>query len=178
MFINIYNSITQKKHKTRDKLINAIKDVLTSEDGKIELKKLYNEKQNLQKRLSDLIDLKLDNMENKDIYNDKEKEINSRIKVLNEQIEELEYSNKQTKDISKQLKNIEKIIYDEAQQIKEFDDIIFKNLVERIVVGEKDINGNINPDVVRFVLKIGTDYKFSNLSFVTNKKTRIKWERL
>ena len=118
--------------------------------------------------------MKLDDIENKDIYIEKEKEINNRIKVLNEQIEQLEYRNKQNKDISTQLKSIEKIIYEEEQPIKEFDDIKFENLVEKIIIGEKDINGNVNPNIVRFVLKIGTDYKFDNLSFVTNQKARIK----
>ena len=170
MFVKVYNSIIEKKHKTRDKLINAIKETLASEDNNIELNKLHNEKQTLQKRLSNLIDLKLDDIENKDIYIEKEKEINNRIKVLNEQIERLEYRNKQNKDISIQLKSIEKIIYEEEQSIKEFDDIKFENLVEKIIIGEKDINGNVNPNIVRFVLKIGTDYEFDNSSFVTNKK--------
>jgi hypothetical protein len=73
MFIEVYNSITTQKHKTRDKLINAIKETITSEDNKKELSKLYSEVQTLQKRLSNLIDLKLDNIENKDVYNEKEK---------------------------------------------------------------------------------------------------------
>lgn len=144
----------------------------------IELNRLYNEKQSLQKRLSNLIDLKLDDIENKDIYIEKEKEINNRIKVLNEQIKRLEYRNKQNKDISTQLKSIEKIIYEEEQPIKEFDDIKFENLVEKIIIGEKDINGNVNPNIVRFVLKIRTDYKFDNLSFVTNKKAKIIKKRV
>ena len=118
--------------KTRDKLINAIKETLTSEDNNMGLNKLNNEKQTLQKRLSNLIDLKLDDIENKDIYN--EKEINNRIKVLNEKIEQLEYRNKQNKDISTQLKSIEKIIYEEEQEIKEFDDIKFENLVEKVII--------------------------------------------
>ena len=91
MFVKVYNSIIEKKHKTRYKLINAIKETLTSEDSNMELNKLHNEKQTLQKRLSNLIDLKLDDIENKDIYIEKEKENNNRIKVLNEQIEQLEY---------------------------------------------------------------------------------------
>ena len=51
--------------------------------------------------------------------------------------------------------------------------IKFNNLVEKIIVGEKDENGNINSNVIRFVLKIGSEYKFNNLSFVTNKKTGV-----
>ena len=70
------------------------------------MSKLYSEIQTLQKRLSNLIDLKLDNIENKDVYNEKEKEIYNKIKMLNEQIEQLEYNDKQNKDISKRLKDI------------------------------------------------------------------------
>lgn len=90
---------------------------------------------------------------------------------MNEQIEQLEFNDRQNKDISKRLKNIEKIIYEEEQPIEEFDDVKFQNLVEKIIIGEKDIDGNVNPNTIRFVLKIGTDYKFDNLSFVTNKKS-------
>lgn len=118
MFVEVYNSITTQKLKTRDKLINAIKKTITSEDNKKELSKLYNEVQTLQKRLSNLIDLKLDNIENKDVYNDKEKEISDKIKILNEQIEQLEFNDRQNKDISKRLKNIEKIIHEEERPIE------------------------------------------------------------
>lgn len=134
------------------------------------MSKLYGEIQTLQKRLSNLIDLKLDNIENKDVYNEKEKEIYNKIKMLNEQIEQLEYNDKQNKDISKRLKDIEKSINEEEQPMEIFDDVKFENLVEKIIIGEKYRNGNINPNTIRFVLKIGTEYKFKDLSFVPNKK--------
>ena len=122
MFIEVYNSITTQKHKTRDRLIKEIKETITSEDNKKELSKLYSEVQTLQKRLSNLIDLKLDKIENKDVYNEKEEEISNKIKMLNEQIEQLEY-----KDISKRLKDIEKIINEEEQPMEMFDDVKFEN---------------------------------------------------
>ena len=134
MFIEVYNSITTQKHKTRDRLIKAIKETITSEDNKKELSKLYSEVQTLQKRLSNLIALKLDNIENKDIYNEKEKEISNKIKMLND--EQLEYKDKQNKDISKRLKDIEKIINEEEQPMEIFDDVKFENLLEIIIIGE------------------------------------------
>lgn len=171
MFIEVYNSITTQKHKTRDRLIKAIKETITSEDNKKELSKLYSEVQTLQKRLSNLIDLKLDKIENKDVYNEKEEEISNKIKMLNEQIEQLEY-----KDISKRLKDIEKIINEEEQPMEMFDDVKFENLVEKIIIGKQDRDGYINPNTIRFVLKIGTEYKFKDLSFVPNKKYRCSRE--
>lgn len=85
------------------------------------------------------------------------------MKMLNEQIEQLEYNDKQNKDISKRLKGIEKIINEEEQPMEIFDDVKFENLVEKIIIGEKDIDGNSNHNTIRFVLKIGTEYKFKDL---------------
>lgn len=43
---------------------------------------------------------------------------------------------------------------------EKFDREIFDNLVEKIIIGEKDENNNINPNTIRFILKIGTEYKY------------------
>ncbi len=51
-------------------------------------------------------------------------------------------------------------VLDEPKTIKEFDREIFDNLVEKIIIGEKDENNNINPNTIRFILKIGTEYKY------------------
>ena len=55
IFIQIYNSIIEKKHKTKDKLLNTIKETLTEKDNKNNLDKLLKEKDKLDKRLSNLL---------------------------------------------------------------------------------------------------------------------------
>ena len=64
---------------------------------------------------------------------------------------------------------------DTPNTIKDFNKDIFENLVENIIVGEVDENGNLveniivgevdengntNSKVIRFILKIGTDYRY------------------
>lgn len=49
---------------------------------------------------------------------------------------------------------------DTPNTIKVFNKDIFENLVENIIVGEVDENGNTNSKVIRFILKIGTDYRY------------------
>lgn len=159
IFVQIYNTIIEKKHKTKEKLFNAIKETLTKDDSKSKIDKLLNEKEKLEKRLSNLIDIKLDDYENKEAYINKEKEINEELKKIKEQITEYELINSTNKNISKRLSQIEKIL-DEPKTIKEFDKEIFDNLVEKIIIGEKDENENINPNTIRFILKIGTEYKY------------------
>ena len=81
------------------------------------------------------------------------------MKKIKEQITEYELINSANKNISKRLSQIEKIL-DEPKTIKEFDREIFDNLVEKIIIGEKDEKDNINPNTIRFILKIGTEYKY------------------
>lgn len=159
MFIQIYNSIIKKKHKTKDKLLKAIKDTLNEDDSIVKLDKLIKDKTNLEKRLSNLIDMKLDDYENKNAYISKEKEINTELKRINDEINDYENIKNTNKNIQEQMKKIEKIL-ETPQTIKEFDENIFNNLVEKIIVGEKDDKGNINPKIVRFILKIGTEYVY------------------
>lgn len=103
--------------------------------------------------------MKLDDYENKNAYTEKEKEINGKIKSLNDEIYQLELENNNNKEISKRLKEIEEVVFESEKSLKEFDEATFENLVEKIIIGEKDENGNENPNVIRFILKIGGDYK-------------------
>lgn len=159
IFLQVYNTIIQRKHKTKDKLLNAIKELITEDNTKTKLDKLYKEKEVLQKRLSTLIDMKLDNIENKEIYVDKEKELNSSIRKINDEIKENELLKDNNKSISRQLEKINKVILESDKSLKEFDKPVFDNMVDKIVIGERDANGECNPYVIRIFLNIGTEYK-------------------
>ena len=182
IFLQVYNTIIQRKHKTKDKLLNAIKEIITEDNTKTKLDKLYKEKEVLQKRLSSLIDMKLDNIENQEIYIDKEKELNSSIRKINEEIKENELLKDNNKNISRQLEQINKVILESDKSLKEFDKNVFDNMVDKIVIGEKDDNGECNPYVIRIFLNIGTEYKgkliknnnsIDGVSFVESNKFRL-----
>lgn len=173
IFIQIYNSIIVEKHKTKDKLLNAIKDVLNEDNSRDKINNLKLERQKIEKRLSNLIDMKLDDYENKNAYLSKEKELNLKLKQIDEEVAEKENTILANKNISKQLDIIKKTFEDQTD-IKSFDETIFESLVEKIIIGEVDEDNNINSNVIHFILKIGTHYKYEisnnkNVSFRTTK---------
>lgn len=160
MFIHIYNFIVKNKHKTKEKLFCAIKEIITDNDYKHQIDKLKKEQELLQNRLSHLIDMKLDDFANKEAYVIKEKEISERLKSIDKEIQNYESLYNENKVLSKKLKQIEEILA-EDETITEFDRETFENIVGRIVVGEKDEKGNENLNVVRFILKTGTEYTYT-----------------
>ncbi len=142
----------KEKHKTKDKLFNAIKNILDEDNNKENLNNLRQERQKLEKRLSNLIDMKLDDYENKSIYTTKENEINEEIKQINVEICNYETSNLNNKNIIKQLDIVEKV-FERQKNIKKFDETLFENLVDKIIIGEIDKDGNINEKVINFFFK-------------------------
>ena len=59
------------------------------------------------------------------------------------------------------IKLYQKNILAEPETLKEFDRETFESIVAKIIVGEKDENGNENLNVVRFILKTGTEYVYN-----------------
>ena len=109
---------------------------------------------NLQNRLSNLIDLKLDNKISQEILNNKEIEITNKIKELENKLadnKDLELSRKEKLE---QINNITKILK-QYKGLSKFNEDIFNNLVDRIIIGEKLDNGKEDLYRVKFILKTG-----------------------
>ena len=103
--------------------------------------------------------MKLDDYTNKDAYLSKEKEINDRIKQIDNEINHYQNQIAVNKDISKQLNIVEEIL-SAPKTLKDFNEETFNNLVEKIIIGEVDENGNIYPNTINFILKVGSSYQY------------------
>ena len=175
-FVQIYNSIIKNKYKTKDLMLNAIKDVISDNDYKKKLDTLNNEKNTLQKRLSNLIDMKLDDYEHKEAYISKEKEINEKLDLIKEEIKNYEMLESENKTLTKQIKEIEKI-FEEPTTLKQFDKEAFDSMVEKIIIGGYDENGNKNSKIIRFVLKTGEERFFTYSNEKGNKNELVSFEQ-
>ena len=139
------------------------------------------EKATLENRLSNLIDMKLDDYMNKNAYLSKEKEINDKIKEIDDKISNYQNRLKTNKDISKQLKIVEEIL-SASKTINDFNEETFNNLVEKIIVGEVDEDGNVYLNTINFILKVGSSYQYEinddkTVSFrTTNMEEFSKWK--
>ena len=135
-----------------------IKEVLENNDYQNDKNKLEKEKQNIQDKLLELVDMKLENVIDKDIYVVKEKELKDSLDSINSKLQDIEKYNNESKDVYDKLKEIEKII-NEPTTLTEFNREIFDTIVDKIVVGEVSETGEVKPNVIRFILRTGAEYK-------------------
>ncbi len=158
LFIQIYNSIIDNKHKTKDKLLGAIKSVVEENHAKTKLDKLELQENNIRTKISNLIDLKLENVIDKEAYIEKEKELQNQLNNILEQKEEYKNLENENHKIAKQLKDIEQVL-DTPLKLKEFEREVFDNIIERIIIGEIEEDGTHNNKIIRFILKTGAEFK-------------------
>lgn len=104
----------------------------------------------------------------------KHKNLKTKISEMEDKKEELLNLKNTNNTLSKRIIEIEKIV-NAPTTIKEFDKETFNSIIDKIIIGEKNVDGN-NSNVVRFILKTGAEYKCENngintsVSFGTYKR--------
>lgn len=96
-------------------------------------------------------------LSNKD-FEDKYDEILGKIESKNQEL--TNYN--QTKDSQNEIKNKIRAcrnLLEGNGNLEKFDRFIFESIVEKVIVGGYDINGDIDPYLITFVLKIGKNVK-------------------
>lgn len=159
IFVELYNKLNEVRTTNNINLLSAIKKMTEETGFEKDIKRLENEKSKLNGRLSNLVDMKLDKIIDNDTYIKKEKELLSKIDEVSENLNtyKSEIINK-----DKQIKRLNKIeeVINTTPRLEEFNEDCFKNLIDKIIVGEIDENGNKNPNVIKFILKTGKTMTF------------------
>lgn len=123
---------------------------------------MNNQKTTIEQRLSKIIDMELDNtdIDRKELFMKKEKELLDELNNIKNKIRYYEELLAENKGLSKQLKSIDDY-FNEPRELKQFKREAFEKMIECIIVGDYDEDGNKLPRVARFVLKTGKEYKFT-----------------
>ena len=154
IFVKVYNKLIENKDIYITSFIKKVNDTLLNNNDYHNTDKIKLERTKLQNRLSNLIDLKLDNKISKEILESKELDITNQISELENKLvsnKDLELTRKQKLEqiniISKTLKYY--------PGLTKFNEDIFNNLVDRIIIGQVLDNGNEDLYKIKFILKTG-----------------------
>ena len=175
MFVELYNKLNEERTTNNINLLSAIKKMTEEQSFEKDVKKLEDEKTKLDNRLSNLVDMKLDKIIDNDTYVKKEQELLVKIDEVNEKL------NKYKSEIinkDKQVKRLNKIeeIINNTPRLEEFNADCFNNMVDKIMIGEIDENGNKNNNVIKFILKTGKncDFLIDNQKYCMSFRKRNK----
>ena len=134
--------------------MKKVNEVINENQDNLNHKKIQDEITKLESKLSNLIDLQLDGSISKEILNQKNIEISNKIKEYEQLLkntENIEITRKQ------KLEQIDKIsnTLKQYKGLTKFNEEVFNNLVDKIIIGEKSENGEEDFYKIKFILKTG-----------------------
>lgn len=156
VFVKAYSLLCKNNQKVIKQLLTTLGDVLSGNCHENELSKLQNQVNELDRKKSSLVDMKLNNLIDENMYLEKYKELNNKIDLLEEKINEYQQYVVDEKEIINRINRF-KNIFESEQIFKEFSDNVFKALVDKIIIGKIEEDGTKNPNYIKFVLNTGTE---------------------
>ena len=108
----------------------------------------------LKERKSSLVDMRLDDKIDEEIYQIKMQEVNEKMDGLLLQKQSLKDRLQDQQDINKRLTEFQKVISNH-EILHKFDRYVFESIIDKVIVGEKAENGVINPYKLKFIFKTG-----------------------
>lgn len=153
-FVRAYNALCTYDGDFIDGFIEHVKAGLQDNNTDKEMKSVNKKIGRLKERKSSLVDMRLDDKIDEETYQMKIAEVNQKMDELLLKKQSLKDRQQDQQDINKRLSEFQKVI-SKGEVLQKFDRHVFESITDRIVVGEKGENGEINPYKLKIIFKTG-----------------------
>ncbi len=170
-FITMYQKLSYNSEPIIEMFLKRAEEAITECKFDMNAENIKASLWRLEKKRDKIVDMKLDHSISEDVYKAKYTEIENKINELNNKLDELAKLTDEKAEIRRRIAEFKRLL-ERREPTKEFDESIFKCLIDRVIVGEIDEEGNANPYVLNFVFKSGEKIKCIDENAV--KKNEIK----
>ena len=160
-FIESYRNLSRDNKDILDEFIQRVEKTLSKDSVEAQLKKLNKEVDNIQTRRRKLVDKLLDEVITKEIYEESDMPLKRKLSTVRAQIEVVESQLDDKNNLSKRLDEFKKAL-SKNKVLEEFDREVFESIVEKVIVGGYDENGEKDPYKITFVYKSGFEDGIGN----------------
>ncbi len=157
-FIESYRMLATDNKDVLDEFLERVENTLSSSNVSKSLVKIDKEIESIDQKKKKLLDMRLEDAIDKQTYDDKMYELESKRRKLLQERERYAVDLADEKNLKKRVVEFKKLL-EQNQVLEEFDRTIFESIVEKVIVGEIDEDGNIDPYKLTFVYKTGMSNK-------------------
>ena len=169
-FIESYRMLSTDNKDILEEFLQRIEKTLNDSTAEVQLKKIQGKIDNIQRKRKTLLENYLKGVVAQDIYEETDVGYQSQLSGLNNNFQQLQQELRKEESLSKRLKQFKKELL-KNQILEEFDRAVFESLVEKVIIGGYDEDGNKDPYKITFIYKTG----FTNS--IENAKERFKKPR-
>ena len=171
-FAQGYRILCNNNKKVVEDFLEKIENILKENTTEIVVNKLEKEKdkEKINKKLNNLLELNLEGRINKEQYTLKYDELNTELLKVEQKIQSLLKDRNRNESIKYRLNKL-KSLFKDMEIMKNFDKDVFEYLIDRVIIGEQLEDGTTNPYTIRFICKNGTEINCKdNLTATGNKQ--------
>jgi uncharacterized protein YutD len=161
-------------------LLQRMNDTIGSSNVNKQLSKIEKDIHAIEQKRHKLVDMRLEDSIDKNTYEEKYSDILGKLEQLVDERKSLQVTSDNEKDIKKRLVEFKKTL-EHNEVLDEFDRYVFESIVEKVIVGGVDEDGNKDPFEVTFIYKTGFSNKVDGTKFKPirrNSKTKYQTDEL
>jgi len=153
-FMESYRQVCHNNVEITNEFLRTVEEELKDNSLSKELKKVSNQLDKVLKKEKDLVELRLNEAISMDLYQEKYNEITlSKEKLLGEK-RTLEVTLTDEKALKKRLEGFKKLL-ESNKYLEEFDRAVFESIVDKIIIGGTNDEGEIDPAMITIIYKTG-----------------------
>lgn len=153
-FVDAFNILCTQHKEITDEFLKNVEDTLSNTSTLKELKKIEREINKIENNINKLVDLHLEGILEKENFESKYTELLDELEKVKAKEEELQTITSKEDNLKDRIDTFRKL-FENNEILKEFDREIFESVIEKIIVGKIDEDGNNNPYSVTFIFKTG-----------------------
>lgn len=166
-FLDVYKFLCKNNKLEVNKFLKNMQEIVKDNSGKNKLIKLKKQKEDIESKRKSLLDLLLSDIIDSKSYQTKKEYLDKKIENIEKEMQSLELVIEDDESIEDGLKKFADLLNTDIV-LEEFDTEIFDSLIDYIIVGGFDENGNIDQYLLRFVCK--TDFAITRIKSIDKEK--------
>ena len=172
-FVQGYRILCNNNKKVVEDFLKKIENILKENTTETVVNKLEKDKEKINKKLDNLLNLNLEGRINKEQYTLKFDELNTELLKVEQKIQNLLKDTNRNESIKHRLNKF-KSLFKDMEIMKNFDKDVFECLINKVIIGETLEDGTINPYTIRFICKNGTEINCKDNFTATGNKQHLK----
>lgn len=168
-FIESYRLLCQNNKDVLDEFIARTEETLSDSNASKQLAKVEKDIAALDAKRAKLVDMRLEEIIDKETYEQKYFDLSSQIEQLQKQRESLQESAETESTMKKRIAEFRRTL-EENEVLDTFDRYVFESIVEKVIVGGYDEDGNKDPAMLTFIYKTGFKNSLDGTNFKPPRK--------
>lgn len=159
-FLKSYNLLCSNKSGAIEEFIKRLDEAISDSEINDTIKKRQKQKQQIMQKRSKLTDAMLENALEDEDFKSRYASLTQQINELDQELEALMNQTADEADKKRRLNEFRKIL-ENNHEITEYDKDVMKSTIEKVIVGEIDEEGDVNPYKITFIYRTGDSNQVS-----------------